>query len=188
MRSGGGGPVPQREALLQALRKLKDPCLQRFLAAGAAPADAERLMANAIEELQRTERPLVFVPDFARRFLRAVDRQCQTFAELRGLPYRTLEPLICRHWNALLEHSRRVGIERETALRVICDLIRKHGASWAATKNPGEVLLAQLIHGLHAIGWMQVNDSVPAGNVRREETPACREGCPGSTWPGTGSM
>lgn len=152
MRRVSVAPVPLRDALLHALRELKDSCLQRLLSAGASPADAERLIGNALEELQRTEPPMVVLPDFEKRFLRAVDRRCQTHAELRGLPYRAVAPLIGRHWSVLMDHSRRAGLDREVALRVLCDLIRKHASSWAAAENPGEAMLAQLTFGLHVIG------------------------------------
>ena len=166
MRSAVGIHVPLREALSRALVELREPCLQRLISAGASPADAERLMGNVIEELVRTESRMVRPPDFEKRFLRAVDRHCQAHADLRRLPYRTVAPVICRHWCALMERSRRVGIEREETCRILYDLIWKHGASWAASNNPEERLLADVAYGLQVISLTRRGLRLVGGNSR----------------------
>jgi hypothetical protein len=160
----GGAIVPLQEALVRTLSDCRDQFLQRILSAGAGPEDVETLMGNAVEELLRTESPSVRLPDFEKRLLRAVDRQCQVRADLRRLPYRTIAPVICRHWSVLMEHSRKAGLGREEAFRVICDLIWKHHASWAAAENPEERLLADVTYGFHVIGLTRKGFHLVGGN------------------------
>lgn len=144
--------VSLQEALERSLSELREQFLQRLISAGADPRDAERLMSNAIGELERSERPRVSLPDFQRRFLKEVDRQCQIFADLRRLPYGRLAPVVSWHWRTLLELARKAGIGRQDAFCVLRDMLWKHGASWAASKNPEVELLADLEYGFNVVG------------------------------------
>jgi hypothetical protein len=133
---------PSQVCLLRALRDLRECCIQRLVAAGIDARESERVLLNAIDTLAGHE-PREQT-DFNRRFIRAVEHACMTFADVRGLPFRrVLEPLR-RNWQHILRCAERHGLVKEEALAIIRETIWRHSALWAKTPNLPSRLVAEL--------------------------------------------
>jgi hypothetical protein len=141
-----------QEAMAQALTDLRDPFLQRLIAAGANPAEAERLMGHAMDELFRTERPSVRRAELYKRFLKEVEKKCLAFAELRRIPYRRVAPVLTRHWRSFMDFSSKAGISSEEAFGIMRDLLWKHAERWSSTENLETDLLSVLKYGFRVVG------------------------------------